>query len=160
MQQHPYDSLVTHLKAALTGLRHLGLGESLAKGRVGEVVLAHHLGHTLKVRDKGADGIDSDGRKYEYKVSHDDQFNFNFGHARGVESVESLAKRHFDGFTGAYCALMSGPDIVKVVYCPADTLIPYLCDHLRTVTGSTFQKVFSPIERFAELSGARWEFRR
>jgi len=154
---HKYDALAEYLKKALAELDQLGLGPSLAKGRVGEILLAHHLGHTLQVTQQGADGIGPDGKKYEYKVSHDDQFNFNFGHARGTGEVEDLVDKHLSGFEGAYCALMKGPDFLKIVYCPCSTLVPALKSHLKTVTGNTFQKVFSPIEKFAEVQGAEWK---
>jgi hypothetical protein len=135
-------------------MKKLQLGPSLAKGRVGEIILAHHLGHNLKVGGRGADGIGPDGRKYEYKVSHDDQFNFNFGHARPEGEIDVMVKKHFDGFEGSYCALMDGPHMKEIWYCAATTLVPYLCTHLRNVTGSTFQKVFSPIRRFGDVNGA------
>ncbi|GAB3409602.1 hypothetical protein NX774_11225 [Massilia agilis] len=156
---HPYDSLAEHLRNALDELQRLQLGASLSKGRVGEILLAHFLGHRLHVSNRGADGIGPDGRKYEYKVSHDDQFNFNFGHARGAGSIPDLVNTHFDGFEGAFCALMNGSRLTKVVYCPCTTLVPYLRAHLATVTGSTFQKVFSPIESFSKLQGAQWLLR-
>jgi hypothetical protein len=130
------------------------MGPSLSKGRVGEVLLAHLLGHTLHINQRGADGIGLDGSKYEYKVSHDNQFNFNFGHARGNASIQALVSNHFQGIEGAYCALMEGPNFIKVVYCPSIALVPHLQNHLSRVTGSTFQKVFSPIERFAQLPSA------
>ncbi|MCA3034561.1 MAG: hypothetical protein ING33_05015 [Rhodocyclaceae bacterium] len=151
---HIYDDLSSHLKSALQELQRLGMGPSLSKGRVGEILLAHLLGHTLHINQRGADGIDPNGRKYEYKVSHDNQFNFNFGHARGSSSIQDLVTGHFEGIEGAYCALMDGPDFIRVVYCPSVTLVPHLKNHLLKVKGSTFQKVFSPIERFAQLPSA------
>ena len=35
-------------------------GVDLAKGGVGEIALAHHLGHELIAGDKGADGRDAE----------------------------------------------------------------------------------------------------
>ena len=74
---------------------------------------------------------------------------------RRRESIKSGQSQ----FEGAYCALMDGANFVKIVYCPCTTLVPVLKGHLRTVTGSTFQKVFSPIERFADLPNAIWTLR-
>lgn len=155
---HPYDDLVSHLVNAIEALKKQGLGESLAKGRVGEILLAHFLGHLLKPGDKGADGVAPDGKKYEYKVStaDSDQFNFNFGHADRDGDRTVLVEDHFAGYEGAFCALASGGQLVKVVYCPASVLVPYLKTHLENVKGKTFQKNFSPIERFAEIEGASW----
>lgn len=152
---HDYDTIVHHLKEALAELQRLKLGPSLAKGRVGEILLAHHLGHRVEVKQSGADGLDSFGNRFEYKISHDNQFNFNFGHARGTDAA-SLVDRHFSGIEGAYCALMAGRDFLAIAYCPSVVLVPLLRAHLRLVTGKTFQRVFSPIQRFAALEGASW----
>lgn len=155
---HSYDELVAHLLGAIEKLKALGLGESLSKGRVGEILLAHHLGHTLKPGDKGADGLGTDGKKYEYKVSTTDsnQYNFNFGHADRDGDRGRLVEEHFAGYEGAFCALASTGRLVKVVYCPASSLVPHLKNHLDGIKGKTFQKNFSPIERFAEVPGASW----
>ena len=53
-------------------------GVDLSKGGLGELALAHELGHTLVAGDKGADASDDEGNLYEYKVSTTNQFNFNF----------------------------------------------------------------------------------
>ena len=53
-------------------------GVDLSKGGLGELALAHELGHTLVAGDKGADAQDEEGNLYEYKVSTTNQFNFNF----------------------------------------------------------------------------------
>lgn len=155
---HPYDELVDHLIKAVAALKAQGLGESLAKGRVGEILLAHHLGHLLKPGDKGADGLALDGKKYEYKVSTlgSDQYNFNFGHADRDGDRGKLVDEHFEGYEGAFCALASEGRLVKVVYCPARSLMKHLKDHLEGVVGKTFQKNFSPIEKFAEVPEAQW----
>lgn len=135
----------------------LGLGGSLAKGRIGEILLAHHLGHEIQLNGAGADGIGPDGKKYEYKASADDQFNFNFGHA-GTDAADAArrAQKHFEGYEGSYCALTKVDQIVAVAYCPASVLVPLLTKHMESVTGKTWQKVYSPIEKFAEISGASW----
>ena len=151
---HTYDDLADHLSAALAEMIRLELGPSLAKGRVGEILLARHLGQRLSVGGGGADGVGDDGKLFEYKVSHDNQFNFNFGHARPEGGTDELVNKHFAGFTGAYCALMVGPEITQIWYCSSETLVPYLKNHLSSVTGKTFQKVFSPIEKFGQVPGA------
>lgn len=152
---HAYDALVQHLVSAISELSRLGLGESLAKGRVGEILLAHHLGHTLVPGDKGADGVAINGKRYEYKVSVDDQYNFNFGHA-GDDDRGVRVDTHFAGYDGAYCGLVSAGALVQVVYCPVQTLVPYLKNHLQTVKGNTWQKNFQGIGNFANLEQAEW----
>ncbi|MCC7070540.1 MAG: hypothetical protein IT383_04410 [Deltaproteobacteria bacterium] len=117
--------------------------------------MAHHLGHTLVPGDKGADGVSTDGKRYEYKVSVDDQYNFNFGHA-GADDRGARVDTHFAGYTGAYCGLVRDGRLVKVVYCPVENLVPHLQSHLGTVTGNTWQKNFAPIAKFAAVPGATW----
>lgn len=154
---HKYDDIVKHLHAALRELDRLGLGGSLAKGRIGEILLAHRLGHEIQLSGAGADGIGADGKKYEYKVSADNQFNFNFGHAgKDANDAEKMVRKHFEGYEGAYCALTRVDEIVSVAYCPVSVLVPLLAAHMSSVSGSTWQKVFSPIGKFAEISGASW----
>ncbi len=154
---HEYDELVSHLKASLELVSALGLGEGLSKGRIGEVILANHLGHHLVSGDKGLDGEDSEGNKYEYKISHDNQFNFNFGHARKrKETIDELVKRHFTGLKGAYCALMDKGELKKIAYCPIETLEPFLISHISSSKGKTYIKRFDPIEEFAKLERAKW----
>ena len=77
MPPHQYDTLVEHLRSAISELARLGLGENLAKGRVGEILFAHHLGHTLVPGDKGADGVSTDGKRYEYQVSRSTMYGLN-----------------------------------------------------------------------------------
>ncbi len=154
---HEYDELVLHLKKSLELVSSLGLGEGLSKGRIGEIILASALGHKLVSGDKGLDGEDSKGNKFEYKVSHDNQFNFNFGHAtKREETIEELVKRHFQGVKGAYCALMDKGEPKKIVYCPIKTLEPFLISHISSSNGKTYIKRFDPIEEFANLDGAEW----
>ena len=155
MPPHQYDTLVQHLRSAISELASLGLGENLAKGRVGEIFLAHHLGHTLVPGDKGADGVCTDGKRFEYKVSVDDQYNFNFGSA-ATDAREARVDTHFAHYTGAYCGLLRDGKLVKVVYCPVNSLVPHLKSHLETVTGNTWQKNFTPIAKFAAVPGATW----
>jgi len=155
---YKYEELVSHLKAALELVSTLGLGEGLSKGRIGEVILANYLGHNLVPGDKGLDGEDSEGNKFEYKISHDNQFNFNFGHAtKRNETIEDLVRRHFTGLKGAYCALMDKGEPKKIVYCPIETLEPFLISHISSSKKSkTYIKRFDPIEEFGQLERAQW----
>lgn len=151
-----FDELVESLKKSLRLASELGVARGLSKGKIGEILLAHHLGHTITDGDKGADAEDNDGNKYEYKVSHDNQFNFNFGHARPKGEISELVDKHFADIKGAYCALMHQGELKKIVYCPLETLGPFLKDHLNTVKGKTFSKRFDPIEEFAKLNKSEW----
>lgn len=65
-----YNKLVQLLDAVFEELPE---GIDLSKGGVGEIALAHHLGHEIIKGDKGADAMDEDGNKYEYKISTTDQ---------------------------------------------------------------------------------------
>ena len=47
-------------------------GVSLAKGGVGELALAHHLGHTVVKGDKGADAMDEKYTKLRELTCPDD----------------------------------------------------------------------------------------
>ncbi|WP_045493048.1 hypothetical protein [Vibrio hyugaensis] len=155
--EHKYDELVGHLKKALELVSSLKLGEGLSKGKIGEVILANYLNHELIKGDKGGDGVDSEGFRYEYKISHDNQFNFNFGHStKRKETIEELVNRHFEGVEGAFCALMDKGEPKKIVYCPISTLTPYLISHISKSTGKTYIKRFDPIEEFSELDQAKW----
>lgn len=113
----------------------------LSKGGVGELALAHHLGHTLVSGDKGADAIDSTGKLYEYKVSIADRYNFHFG-ARKT-NVEDIVFKHFDSIEGAYCAKRMGMQIVDIVYIPSEILVPDLIDHFNNTTGGQMVKCYS-----------------
>ncbi|MGR5382208.1 hypothetical protein [Vibrio harveyi] len=152
-----YEELVNHLSNALKCAKELGLGNGLAKGKIGEIMLANYLGHKLELGDKGADGVDNNGFRFEYKVSHDNQFNFNFGHARPEGEIEQLVDKHFEGLSGAYCGLMHEGKLMKIVFCPIEGITSFLKDHLRKVKGKTFQKRFDPIEEFMnKVDGAEW----
>ena len=114
---------------------------SLAKGGVGELALAHHLGHTVVKGDKGADGVDKEGNLYEYKVTTGDTFNFHFG-ARS-DSFGATVTKHFDGIAGAYCAKRVGMKIVDIAYIPSETLVPELIKHFGSVKGMQLNKNYS-----------------
>jgi hypothetical protein len=116
-------------------------GVSLAKGGVGEIALAHHLGHTVVKGDKGADGVDKEGNLYEYKVTTGDTFNFHFG-ARS-DSFGATVTKHFDGIAGAYCAKRVGMKIVDIAYIPSETLVPELIKHFGSVKGMQLNKNYS-----------------
>jgi len=116
-------------------------GVSLSKGGVGELALAYHLNHTLVKGDKGADGVDSEGKLYEYKVSETNTFNFHFG-ARKPD-VEEIVFKHFENIEGAYCAERVGMDIVDIVYVPSEVLVPDLIDALTRTSGGQLIKSYS-----------------
>jgi hypothetical protein len=113
-------------------------GVDLAKGGVGEIALAHHLGHELIAGDKGADGRDAEGNEFEYKVSTTDQFNFHFG-AR-TENPGSPVIKHFEGVAGAYCAKREGMKITEVVFVPSHLLVPALILHFNGTVGGQLNK--------------------
>ena len=115
-------------------------GVSLAKGGVGEIALAHHLGHTVVKGDKGADGMDEDGNKFEYKISTTDQFNFHFGARK--EGYEEVIFDHFENIEGAYCAKRVGMKITDVVYVPSYLLVPALILHFKGTVGGQLNKCF------------------
>lgn len=117
--------------------KELPEGIDLAKGGVGEIALAHHLGHELIAGDKGADA-EFEGKKYEYKISTTDQFNFHFG-AR-TEAPGSQVLKHFEGIEGAYCAKRDGMTITEVVYVPSHLLVPALILHFNGTVGGQLNK--------------------
>ena len=123
-------------------------GVDLSKGGVGEIALAHHLGHEIVKGDKGADGMDKEGNLYEYKVSAGDQFNFHFG-ARN-DNYRSVVTKHFDGITGSYCAKRVGMKITKCAYVPSEILVPALLTHFSNTKGGQLNKNYR-IQKFEEL---------
>jgi hypothetical protein len=150
---HKYDEIVRLFTAAFAEMRRIGLGEVLAKGGVGEILLAQRLGHELVATDKGADGVDGLARRFEYKVSVTNQFNFHFGTRELRDPPAEKVKRHFRGVEGAYCALREGERFLRIVFCPVDTLVEYLCSHFALTKGSQLNKNFR-LEAFAKLKGA------
>lgn len=152
---HPYDDLIPDLQKCLKKVSALGLGQGLAKGKAGEILLAHHLGHTLISGDKGADAQDAQGNLYEYKVSHDNQFNFNFGPA-GItlgQTAEQVIKVKFAPITGAYCAMMVDDQILAVAYCPKEPLVENLMVWFDQKKRNLINKNFS-IDSFSLIPGA------
>jgi len=111
-------------------------------------------------RRQGADGLDHEGKKYEYKVSgpSSNQYNVNFGHACDGEDGVALVKKHFQGYEGAVCGHAVGGKVVAAVYCPCKTLVPVLAEHIASVKGKTWQRAFAPIDKFADVEGAVWLF--
>jgi hypothetical protein len=146
---HKYDSIVENLRKVFDEMAALGLLDVLAKGGVGEIILANHLGHDLVANDKGADGLGADNKKYEYKVSVTDQFNFHFGTriSQSGETPSDKVKRHFNGLSGSFCALRHGTKIKKLIFVPTDELVSNLCDHFNSTTGQQLNKNYN----FAKL---------
>jgi hypothetical protein len=124
-------------------------GVSLAKGGVGEIALAHHLGHTVVKGDKGADAMDEKGNLYEYKITTGDTFNFHFG-ARNDNPGATVTK-HFNGLTGAYCAKRVGMDITEVEFVPTHLLVPALILHFNGTVGGQMNKNYN-LKRFSALN--------
>lgn len=147
---HPYDQIAAHLSSAFAAIADAGLTDVLPKGGVGAILLAHHLDHTLVPGDKGADASDSSGKKFEYKVSITNQFNFHFGARRECESPEQAVRRHFNGIEGAYCARRDGCRFVEIAYCPSKSLVEYLCDHFNRTKGRQLNMNIS-IKKFLKL---------
>ena len=115
----------------------------LTKGGLGELALAHHLGHELVDGDKGADASFED-KFFEYKVSTTNTFNFHFG-TRWKEKVawQDTILNKFSNVAGAYCANRVGMKITEVAYCPCDILVPVLIQHFERTTGQQLNKSFS-----------------
>jgi|TARA_B100002019_G_scaffold275103_1_gene272680 hypothetical protein len=134
---------------------HLPEGVELTKGGVGELALANHLGHTLVDGDKDADGFDEDGKMYEYKISHTNQFNFNFGTRamqNGMTWEEKITTK-VNSWEGAYCAKVIGVDVIEVAYCDSATLRDYFLDHFSKTKGQLLNKNFR-MESFKQLKNS------
>ena len=118
-------------------------GIELTKGGLGELALAHHLGHELVDGDKGADASFED-KLFEYKVSTTNTFNFHFGTRKKVEGTwQQTILNKFSNVAGAYCANRVGMKITEVAYCPCDILVPVLIQHFERTTGQQLNKSFS-----------------
>ena len=113
-------------------------GVDLSKGGVGEIALAHHLGHEIIKGDKGADAVDKDGNRFEYKISTTDQFNFHFGARKS--DTRAVVTKHFDGISGAYCAKRVGMKIIEVEFVPSHILVPALILHFNSTVGGQLNK--------------------
>ena len=123
----------------------------MSKGGVGEIALAHHLGHKLIKGDKGADAEDNEGNKFEYKISTTDQFNFHFG-AR-TDNYSAVVATHFSDIAGAYCAKRVGMKIVECKYVPSEILVPALIDHFSKTKGGQLNKNFR-LSKFSALNNS------
>jgi len=141
-----YKKLVERLESVFEVLPE---GVDLSKGGVGEIALAHHLGHELVKGDKGADGMDKNGNLYEYKITVGDTFNFHFG-ARN-DNPGAMVVKHFDGIAGAYCAKRVGMKIVDVAFVPTELLVPALILHFNGTVGGQLNKNYS-MKRFLALN--------
>ena len=127
-------------------------GLSLAKGGVGEIAIAHHLGHTLVDGDKGADGYDSEGLLYEYKVSETNCFNFHHGTRQPTwEATQARIEKHWVDIEGAWVANRKGMEIVEIAYVPTSILLPYLLAYFKRTKGSQLNKSFN-FKNFKELT--------
>lgn len=115
----------------------------LTKGGLGELALAHHLGHELVDGDKGADASFED-KLFEYKVSTTNTFNFHFGTREKMEVYwKDTILNKFSNVAGAYCANRVGMKITEVAYCPCDILVPVLIQHFERTIGQQLNKSFS-----------------
>lgn len=154
---HPYDEVVSHLSDAFAALDACGLGDVLAKGGVGTVLLAHRLGHELVEGDKGADARNpTTGLMYEYKVSITDQFNFHFGgrpKPDAVDGFEHKVRRHFSNIEGAYCGLRKGANFTRIAWCPSVSLVEDLLVYFEKSKSTQLVKNYR-IDNFLGLEGA------
>ena len=150
---HKYDKIIEHFSEAFSEMRRIGLADAVAKGGVGEILLAGCLNHELRASDKGADGVSPEGKRYEYKVSITNQFNFHFGTREENDPPKQKVERHFKDIDGAYCAFRNGTKFKTIAYCPTETLRPVLIAHFEKESGNQLNKVFS-FEAFLKLPGA------
>ena len=122
--KHPYALLVRQIGLTLAAMEECGLGDLLSKGGMGEILLAHELGHFLTPGDKGADAVSPDDKLYEYKVSKTPQgsFVFNFGgrpsDPEDLLRVEGKIRKKFGSMAGAFCGLRVGMTFSKIAFLP------------------------------------------
>ncbi|HCV50122.1 MAG TPA: hypothetical protein DGP89_02155 [Saprospirales bacterium] len=136
-----YKKAIEYLDKAFSELPE---GVELTKGGIGELALANHLGHTLVDGDKNADAYLGE-LEYEYKISHTDQFNFNFGTRQmqnGMEWQEKITTK-VSKWEGAYCARVIGVTVEEVAYIDSTTLLDYLLEHFSKTKGQLLVKNFS-----------------
>lgn len=136
-----YKKAIEYLDKAFSELPE---GVELTKGGIGELALAHHLGHTLVDGDKNADAYLGE-LEYEYKISHTDQFNFNFGTRQmqnGMEWQDKIRTK-VSKWEGAYCARVIGVTVEEVAYIDSTTLLDYLLEHFSKTKGQLLVKNFS-----------------
>lgn len=137
-----YKKAIEYLHKAFAELPE---GVELTKGGIGELALANHLGHTLVDGDKNADAFNEEGLEFEYKVSHTDQFNFNFGtrQMQNGMSWEDKITTKVSKWEGAYCARVIGVTVEEVAYVESKVLLDYLLGHFRNTKGQLLVKNFS-----------------
>jgi len=136
-----YKKAIEYLHKAFA---ELPKGVELTKGGVGELALANHLGHTLVDGDKNADAYLGE-LEYEYKISHTDQFNFNFGTRQmqnGMEWQDKIRTK-VSKWEGAYCARVIGVTVEEVAYIESKVLLDYLLEHFSKTKGQLLVKNFS-----------------
>ena len=136
-----YKKAIEYLHKAFAELPE---GVELTKGGVGELALANHLGHTLVDGDKNADAYLGE-LEYEYKISHTDQFNFNFGTRQmqnGMEWQDKIRTK-VSKWEGAYCARVIGVTVEEVAYIESKVLLDYLLEHFSNTKGQLLVKNFS-----------------
>mgnify|MGYP000885783622 FL=1 len=136
-----YKKAIEYLDKAFSELPE---GVELTKGGIGELALANHLGHTLVDGDKNADAYLGE-LEYEYKISHTDQFNFNFGTRQmqnGMEWQDKIRTK-VSKWEGAYCARVIGVTVEEVAYIDSTTLLDYLLEHFSKTKGQLLVKNFS-----------------
>ena len=152
---HPYDDAVQAIQNAYDNqLRPIGFDDWItAKGGIRALILAHHLGQIIVPGDKGADGLDSQNRTYEYKVSSTDQYAFHFGARRRTADNDATIDRHFDGHYGAICAELKDSRVTRYVFIPSSSITADLKAHFRTCKGGQLNNVHS-FDRLAALPGA------
>lgn len=136
-----YKKAIEYLDKAFSELPE---GVELTKGGIGELALAHHLGHTLVDGDKNADAYLGE-LEYEYKISHTDQFNFNFGtrQMQNGMSWEDKITTKVSKWEGAYCARVIGVTVEEVAYIESKVLLDYLLEHFSKTKGQLLVKNFS-----------------
>jgi hypothetical protein len=147
-----YKKAIEHLRKAFEELPE---GVELTKGGVGELALANHLGHTLVDGDKNADAFDEEGKQFEYKISHTNQFNFNFGTRamqNGMTWQEKISTK-VDSWEGAYCARIVGVNVEEVAYCDSATLKTYFLEHFSNTKGQLLNKNFR-MQSFKQLKNS------
>ena len=137
-----YKKAIEYLDKAFS---ELPKGVELTKGGIGELALANHLGHTLVDGDKNADAFDGQGLEFEYKISHTDQFNFNFGtrQMQNGMSWEDKITTKVSKWEGAYCARVIGVTVEEVAYIESKVLLDYLLEHFSNTKGQLLVKNFS-----------------
>lgn len=152
---HAYDQIIYRIQALFEEIDAANLRDAVAKGGIGEILLAHRLRHRLAPSDKGYDGIDPhSGKRYEYKVSITDQFNFHFGARKSYLTNLAKVGKHFSGIEGVFIAHREGVRISKVAFVKTSSLVPRLNAYFSTHTGSQLNMKLD-FDGFMRLPGAR-----